>query len=158
MCDKIKKKWPPKTYFQHKLLELIAKEGKGGYAALARKSGLSGNAIKRYITGSAKPKQDSLNKICKAGGVDPSFFDEQKEESIEINEAPLDIAEFQRRNGDNKSIESDGKRYSIKELMKIAREVLTSDHPQANQLAANILWLFDQIRRAKQKELYKKNN
>ncbi|MBW2653632.1 MAG: helix-turn-helix transcriptional regulator [Deltaproteobacteria bacterium] len=152
MGNFVKKKWPPKTYFQCKLWNLIEKEADGRYVRFAKKAGISTNAFKNYITGTAKPKQDALRKICKVGGINPSYFEEYKN-----NEAALNIADFKRRNGDDKNIKIEGAEYSVKELMKMAREVLISDHPNANILAYNLVSFINSVREDKENK-YKKNN
>ena len=82
------KKWIIKTPFQRKLWELINKTADKKWIDFANRAKIPHGSFREWIKDRGdklpiEPKRKNLLKICEAGGVDESYFDNYKSEKDE---------------------------------------------------------------------------
>lgn len=141
MSEKKRGKWEIKTTFQRKLWDLIDKVAGGKWTVFADMGKIAHSTFTNYLAGKSEPKREALDKICEAGKVNASYFDDANKTGIDyVMKAPK-VSHM----GDQPGSKDYGPS-STDILLSKAREVLESGTHYGASLAANINSFYEAVR------------
>lgn len=95
MRDSLENKYPIETAFQRKLVDLLDKCVGQKWTVFADIAGIKHGTFQNYLLGKAKPKEKTLLKICRAGKVDRTYFDDTSDFILQS-----DILQIQENNAE----------------------------------------------------------